>query len=41
MDAKVLGVLAATLAVALRAPFAVVVVVGAASAALLRAVGLP
>ena len=40
MDAKVLGVLAATLAVALRAPFAVVVVVGAASAALLRAVGL-
>lgn len=40
-DAKVLGVLAAAFAVALRAPFAVVVLVGAASAALLRAVGLP
>ena len=41
IDAKVFGVLAATLAVALRAPFAVVVLIGAASAALLRAVGLP
>lgn len=39
-DAKVLGVLAAAIAVALRAPFAVVVLVGAASAALLRAIGL-
>lgn len=35
-DAKVLGVLAAAVAVALRAPFAVVVLVGAATAALLR-----
>jgi len=41
LDAKVLGVSAAAVAVALRAPFAVVVLVGAASAALLRAVGLP
>jgi uncharacterized membrane protein len=40
-DAKVLGVIAAALAVALRAPFAVVVLVGAASAAGLRALGLP
>jgi uncharacterized membrane protein len=39
-DAKVLGVLAAALAVALRAPFAVVVLVGAMTAALLRALGL-
>ncbi len=41
VDAKVLGVLAAALAVTLRAPFAVVVLVGAASAAALRALGLP
>ena len=40
IDAKVLGVLAAAVAVALRAPFAVVVLVGAASAAALRAAGL-
>jgi uncharacterized membrane protein len=40
-DAKVLGVLAAAAAVALRAPFAVVVLVGAASAAVLRALGMP
>jgi len=39
-DAKVLGVLAAAIAVALRAPFAVVVLVGAGSAAALRAFGL-
>jgi branched-subunit amino acid transport protein len=39
VDAKVLGVLAAAIAVALRAPFAVVVLVGAASAAALRAFG--
>jgi uncharacterized membrane protein len=41
VEAKVLGVMAAALAVALRAPFAVVVLVGAASAAVLRALGLP
>ena len=41
MDAKVAGVVAAGIAVALRAPFAVVVLVGAASAGLLRALGLP
>jgi uncharacterized membrane protein len=40
VDAKVLGVLAAAIAVALRAPFAVVVLVGAATAAALRAAGL-
>jgi len=40
MGAKVVGVLAAALAVALRAPFAVVVLVGALTAALLRALGL-
>jgi uncharacterized membrane protein len=39
-DAKVLGVLAAAVAVALRAPFAVVVLVGAVSAAVLRSFGL-
>ena len=37
LDAKVLGVLAAAVAVALRAPFAVVVLAGAGTAALLRA----
>ena len=37
LDAKILGVLAAALAVALRAPFAVVVLVGAGTAAALRA----
>lgn len=41
LDAKVLGVLAAAVAVALRAPFGVVVLVGSASAALLRWLGLP
>jgi uncharacterized membrane protein len=40
LDAKVLGVVAAAVAVALRAPFAVVVLVGAATAAVLRAGGL-
>ena len=40
-DAKVLGVIAAAIAVALRAPFAVVVLVGAVSAAGLRALGIP
>ena len=40
LDAKVLGVLAASVAVALRAPFAVVVLVGSVSAAVLRAAGL-
>jgi uncharacterized membrane protein len=40
VEAKVVGVLAATLAVTLRAPFAVVVLVGAATAAGLRAVGM-
>jgi uncharacterized membrane protein len=40
LEAKVLGVLAAAGAVALRAPFAVVVLVGAATAAGLRALGL-
>jgi len=41
IDAKVLGVLAAAIAVALRAPFGLVVLVGSVSAALLRAIGLP
>lgn len=41
LDAKVLGVMAAAIAVALRAPFGLVVLVGSATAALLRAVGLP
>lgn len=40
LDARVVGVAAAVLAVALRAPFAVVVLVGAATAALLRALGM-
>jgi branched-subunit amino acid transport protein len=40
VDAKVLGVLAASTAVALRAPFALVVLVGALSAAALRAFGI-
>jgi uncharacterized membrane protein len=40
LEAKVVGVLAAALAVSLRAPFAVVVLVGAATAAGLRAVGM-
>jgi uncharacterized membrane protein len=40
LEAKVLGVLAAAVAVALRAPFAVVVLVGAGSAAALRALGM-
>ena len=40
VDAKILGVLAAAIAVALRAPFAVVVLVGTATAALLRALGM-
>jgi uncharacterized membrane protein len=40
VEAKVLGVLAAAVAVALRAPFAVVVLVGAATAAGLRALGM-
>jgi uncharacterized membrane protein len=40
IDAKVLGVAAAVIAVALRAPFAVVVLVGALTAAVLRGVGL-
>jgi uncharacterized membrane protein len=40
LDAKVLGVLAAAVAVSLRAPFALVVLVGAGTAALLRAFGL-
>lgn len=40
-DAKVFGVLAAALAVALRAPFALVVLTGAVTAAGLRALGLP
>jgi branched-subunit amino acid transport protein len=39
LDAKVLGVLAAGVAVAIRAPFAVVVLVGAVTAAVLRASG--
>jgi len=39
VDAKVLGVLAAALAVLLRAPFAVVVLIGAGAAAALRAAG--
>lgn len=41
LDAKVLGVLTAAVAVALRAPFGVVVLVGSMSAALLRLLGLP
>jgi uncharacterized membrane protein len=40
LEAKVVGVLAAAIAVSLRAPFAVVVLVGAATAAGLRAVGM-
>jgi uncharacterized membrane protein len=40
LEAKVVGVLAAAVAVALRAPFAVVVLVGAATAAGLRALGM-
>lgn len=40
LDAKVIGVAAAVLAVVLRAPFAVVVMVGASTAALLRALGM-
>lgn len=39
-DAKVVGVLAAAVAVALRAPFALVVLVGAGTAAALRAFGI-
>lgn len=38
LDAKVLGVIAAAIAVALRAPFAVVVLIGAGTAAALRVV---
>jgi uncharacterized membrane protein len=41
IEAKVLGVAAAAVAVALRAPFAVVVLVGAGAAAGLRAAGMP
>jgi len=41
MEAKVLGVLAAAIAVALRAPFAVVVLAGASTAAVLRVLGMP
>jgi len=40
LDAKILGVAAAMIAVALRAPFALVVLTGAATAAFLRALGL-
>lgn len=40
LDARVAAVLAAGIALALRAPFLVVVLVGAGTAALLRAVGL-
>jgi len=40
IEAKVLGVLAAAIAVALRAPFALVVLIGAGSAAGLRALGM-
>jgi len=40
LEAKMLGVVAAMIAVALRAPFALVVLAGAATAALLRALGL-
>jgi branched-subunit amino acid transport protein len=40
LDAKVLGVGAAAVAVTLRAPFALVVLIGAATAAALRAFGL-
>jgi uncharacterized membrane protein len=40
LDAKVAGVLAAVLAVALRAPFALVVLAGALTAALLRLAGV-
>jgi branched-subunit amino acid transport protein len=41
IDAKVVGVFAAVVAVVVRAPFPVVVVVGAVSAAGLRAIGMP
>lgn len=41
VEAKVLGVAAAAVAVALRAPFALVVLVGAGTAATLRALGMP
>ncbi len=41
IEAKVLGVAAAAVAVALRAPFALVVLVGAGTAAALRALGMP
>jgi uncharacterized membrane protein len=40
VDAKVLGVVAAGVAVAFRAPFALVVLAGAGTAALLRALGM-
>lgn len=40
LDARIAAVLAAGIALALRAPFLVVVLVGAGTAALLRAVGL-
>jgi uncharacterized membrane protein len=40
VEAKVIGVIAAAVAVALRAPFAVVVLAGAATAAGLRALGM-
>ncbi len=40
LTAKTLGVLAAAAAVMLRAPFALVVLVGAGTAAVLRAVGM-
>jgi len=40
LDAKVVGVVAAGAAVVLRAPFAVVVLAGAGTAALLRALGM-
>jgi uncharacterized membrane protein len=39
-DARILGVVAAMIAVALRAPFALVVLAGAATAALLRGLGV-
>jgi uncharacterized membrane protein len=40
IDARVIGVAAAVLAVALRAPFALVVLIGAVTAAVLRAAGI-
>jgi branched-subunit amino acid transport protein len=40
VSARLFGVVAAGVAVALRAPFAVVVLIGAATAAILRSVGL-